>query len=118
MTAAPTGQRPLRRSVRARAVLLIVAVCGVLGGLAVPASAHASFVTSQPEPGAELATTPGVVMLRFSEPLIDDLSQATVVAPAGQEFTGQGRGRARDPGPAVDQRPGRLRGAVDDRLAT
>lgn len=54
---------------------------------AAPASAHAAFVASSPEPGAELVSAPGVVTLRFSEPLIDDLSSATVTDPAGQDFT-------------------------------
>lgn len=52
------------------------------------ASAHAAFVASSPAPGADLASAPGVITLRFSEPLIEDLSSATVTDPTGQTFTG------------------------------
>lgn len=51
-----------------------------------PAGAHAAFVSSDPEPGAELAASPGVVVLRFSEPLIGRLSHATVIDPDGRRF--------------------------------
>ncbi|MGH2695966.1 MAG: copper resistance CopC family protein, partial [Actinomycetota bacterium] len=53
------------------------------------ALAHAAFVSSEPEPGAELSSAPGVVILRFSEPLIERLSGATVVDPTGQAHEGR-----------------------------
>lgn len=72
----------------------LTAVLGGLGAVLVtlvatapPAVAHAAFVSSEPEPGTQRSTTPGVVLLRFSEPLIADLSRATVTAPGGQRFT-------------------------------
>lgn len=43
---------------------------------ALPARAHASFVSSQPRPGTGLPQAPGEVVLRFSEPLV--LSGSTV----------------------------------------
>ena len=52
------------------------------------ASAHAGFVSSTPEPGEELAATPGVVELRFSEPLNAELSRAAVTTPDGQRIEG------------------------------
>ena len=54
----------------------------------VGASAHAGFVSSQPEPGTELGTPPGVVVLRFSEPLNAKLSRAMVTGPDGRRFAG------------------------------
>lgn len=73
------------------AALRLVGVLGVIAVVlllqALPANAHASFVTSQPAPGTDLAAAPGVVVLDFSEPMIEDLSQVTVTDPTGQQFT-------------------------------
>ena len=52
------------------------------------ALAHATPVSSQPEPGAELGTAPGVVTIRFSEPLNRGLSSITVIDPNGRAFRG------------------------------
>ena len=78
---------------RSLAVLLLVLV-GLLATSG-PAAAHASFVASQPEPGSSLAAPPGTVTLRFSEPLIEDLSEVSVTDPLGETFTG---------GPSGDQK--------------
>lgn len=53
-----------------------------------PAEAHAGFVSSTPEPGVVLSTTPGVVVLDFTEPLYEELSRATVTSPEGAVFEG------------------------------
>jgi copper transport protein len=68
----------------------LVAVLGASIVLFVPAVAfaHAGFVSSDPEPGAELGSVPGVVVLRFSEPINEQLSQARVVATDGISFGG------------------------------
>jgi methionine-rich copper-binding protein CopC/putative copper export protein len=86
------GDRAVAR--RREWLLRCVAAAVVVGGLlvsltmlAAPAWAHAAFVASQPAPGANLAAAPGVVTLRFSEPLIEDLSRVTVTDPNGQEFS-------------------------------
>jgi copper transport protein len=50
--------------------------------------AHAGVVSSDPEPGAELGSAPGVVVIRFSEPINAELSRARVVAPDGTSFEG------------------------------
>jgi copper transport protein len=72
-----------------RWIVVTAAVGAVIVIVTAPrAEAHAALVESTPEPGAELANTPGVVTLTFSEPLIDDLSRATVTAPDGQRFDG------------------------------
>ncbi|MBW3619016.1 MAG: copper resistance protein CopC [Actinobacteria bacterium] len=68
-------------------MFLVAAVAGWLTATAAAGWAHASFVSSQPEPGADLAAAPGVVTLEFSEPLIEDLSFATVTDPTGRDFT-------------------------------
>jgi putative copper export protein/methionine-rich copper-binding protein CopC len=58
--------------------------------LAIPSAslAHAGVVSSDPEPGAKLGSAPGVVVLRFSEPINEELSRARVVASDGTLFTG------------------------------
>lgn len=71
-----------------RIAVVLVGVLAPLLLVAGAASAHAAFVTSQPAPGSDLAAAPGVVTLRFSEPLIEDLSSVTVTDPLGQQFTG------------------------------
>jgi len=73
-----------------RTALLCVAL-GVFLALAQGvASAHAVLVSSDPTPGARLGTAPGIVVLRFSEPVTPKLSVATVTDPTGREFTGHG----------------------------
>lgn len=64
---------------------LLPALAGFLA-LAAPgtASAHAVLVSSDPAPGSQLSTAPGVVVLRFSEPMIPELSGASVTDPTGR----------------------------------
>lgn len=52
------------------------------------ADAHAELLSSQPAAGQRLGTTPGAVVLEFSEPLDPKLSKVTVVDPSGQHFAG------------------------------
>lgn len=88
MTAAPAGDRSsatgrhrivggrVERAGRGlRTGIVVVGLLIVTALSSAPAWAHASFVASQPAPGANLAAAPGVVTLRFSEPLIDELSR-------------------------------------------
>lgn len=82
----PRRERHQRRG-RAAVLLALVALATI--GPAAPAQAHAAFVASDPPPGSRLSATPGVVVLRFSEPLIPDLSKATVVDPNGQRFASE-----------------------------
>lgn len=70
------------------------------------AFAHAAFVSSEPEPGAELSSAPGVVILRFSEPLIERLSGATVVDPNGQAHEGRVSGEREIQVPLATNAPG------------
>jgi copper transport protein len=56
------------------------------------AAAHAGFVSSDPEPGAELGSAPGVVALEFSEQINEQLSRAQVLAPDGTSFNGSASG--------------------------
>ncbi len=73
-----------------RALLLIaLAPAAFLSLPAAVALAHATVVSAQPAPGAELGTAPGVVVVRFSEPLNRALSKVTVVDPNGRTFTGR-----------------------------
>ena len=74
-----------------RRVIMLMAVAGValsvLGFGAPPARAHAAFVLSQPQPGAQLSSAPGVVEIGFSEPIIVDLSSLTVTDPGGRRWS-------------------------------
>ena len=76
------GARRVRRvAVCVLAAVAVVAVPGVAG-------AHAVLASSRPEAGQRLGTSPGVVVLEFTEPLNQKLSRATVTDPAGRAFTG------------------------------
>ena len=69
---------------RCGGVLGVVALSAILVALpATPAAAHAALAASTPEPGSQLAAAPGVVDIRFSEPLIADLSTLKVTDPVG-----------------------------------
>jgi copper transport protein len=64
------------------ALVLLVIACG-------PVEAHSVLVSSDPSPGEHLTTTPGQVVLRFSEPLNQRLSRAFLLAPGGERFPGR-----------------------------
>ena len=66
---------------------LVVSLMALSVTLAHPsiALAHAGMVSSTPEPGSELGTAPGVVVLRFTEPLNVRLSRASVTTPSQQD---------------------------------
>ena len=70
-----------------RLALVAVLAAALLVVLALPASAHASFVSSQPGPGTGLPQAPGEVVLRFSEPLVLEGSSVDVVDAAGASAT-------------------------------
>lgn len=57
-------------------------------GLPRTSLAHAGIVSSDPEAGAELGSAPGVVVIRFSEPINAQLSRARVVVPDGTSVAG------------------------------
>jgi copper transport protein len=71
-----------------RAVLAAALIILALAATPTAAWAHAGFVSSNPEPGAELGSAPGVVTLTFSEPLNERLSRAEVLSPDGRRFEG------------------------------
>jgi copper transport protein len=71
-----------------RLILLAGLLLLVLSLTAAPAWAHAGFVSSNPEPGTELGSAPGIVTLRFTEPLNERLSRAEVLSPDGELFEG------------------------------
>ncbi|MDP8930604.1 MAG: copper resistance protein CopC, partial [Actinomycetota bacterium] len=75
----------VRPGVRGLTLIVTVALAAAwLFAGARPAWGHAALVSSQPEPGTQLAAAPGVVTVRFSEPLILDLSFLRVTDPDGQ----------------------------------
>ena len=73
----------------ARSAFVLLALVGAFVLPATLAWAHAAFISSQPEPGQELGTAPGVVTLMFTEPLNERLSRATVTDPTGRRFDGR-----------------------------
>lgn len=73
---------------KGRAPALVLLAVGLVLATPAPAVAHAGFVSSQPEPGSELGSAPGVVTLEFSEPINEKLSRATVTSPDGRTFDG------------------------------
>ena len=67
-----------------RRLLLVVQAVTLAGLVLAPAAwGHAAFVGSTPEPGQRLEASPQKLALTFTEPLIEDLSRATLVAEAG-----------------------------------
>src|SRR5437879_3705376 len=73
----------------ARRILLMVAIATGLT-LALPggAFAHAGLLSSTPVAGSELASAPGAVILRFSEPVNERLSTTSVTTPGGSDVDG------------------------------
>jgi copper transport protein len=74
---------------RARIMVVSLATAGIMCTFPAVAMAHAGLVSSTPEPGAELGTGPGVVVLRFAEPLNVRLSRASVTTPDGATLDGK-----------------------------
>src|SRR5712692_2992205 len=75
----------MRRKPWAR-LLLVLGLVLALALWPLPASAHATVVSSHPQPGEKLGSAPGVVQLIFSEPLNRSLSRADVATPSGRRF--------------------------------
>ena len=67
-------------------LLVALAPALVLAVWPLQVSAHATVVSSHPQPGEKLDSAPGVVQMIFSEPLNRSLSRADVVAPSGRRF--------------------------------
>lgn len=63
----------------------LLAVMGVFG--AVPASAHAELISSDPRDGAKLASSPGEVTLTFEENIDPKTARSRVEAKADDGFT-------------------------------
>src|SRR5712691_7207510 len=74
-----------------RLPLLLLAVLAFVAAPSV-AEAHAAFVAAEPGAGERLPTAPGVVVLRFTEPINVKLSRASVTDPSGRRFEGAASG--------------------------
>jgi copper transport protein len=86
---------------RAPVLLAVLAAAAVLALGPRAAFAHATVLSSTPQPGQRLQNTPGVVVLSFSEPLNVQLSRASVSDPGGHSF------------PQTSVSPSEIRVAVD-----
>jgi copper transport protein len=77
-------------AVRRLAATLMAVVAGCLTILvtALPASAHAALLDTNPEPSSVLAKAPATVSMRFSEPVQITDGSLTVTGPDGQELDG------------------------------
>ena len=64
-------------------------VAALLPAMASAAAAHSAVVSSQPPPGAELSTAPGVVTISFTEPLNRELSGVNIRMPDGSVVHGR-----------------------------
>jgi len=74
---------------RARRILLVAAIAtGLPLVLPAVAFAHAGLLSSTPQAGSELASAPGAVILRFSEPVNERLSTTSVIEPDGNHVAG------------------------------
>jgi len=73
-----------RRCLLSLALLLVESA--LMLAAARPAEAHATVVASRPLPGEQLASSPGIVTIIFSEPLDASLSRASLSSPDGQHF--------------------------------
>ncbi len=71
----------------ARATMAAIVVAWLLI-VPAPVEAHATVVSSYPQPGQKLESAPGVVVLEFSEPINSRLSRAVVRSPGGERFSG------------------------------
>ncbi len=60
----PRGPSALRRVAVLAALVLALVVAG-----ATPAFAHATLLTTEPQPGGKFETSPGAISLRFNEPV-------------------------------------------------
>jgi copper transport protein len=77
------------RLTSARRILLTLAIAtGLSLALPMVAFAHAGLLSSTPEAGTELASAPGAVTLRFSEPVNVRLSGASLSTPDGSHVGG------------------------------
>ncbi len=69
-----------------RVLALTVAALLLCSVAASPALGHSAFLGSTPEPGTRLGASPREVSLKFTEPLNERLSKASIVAVPGREI--------------------------------
>jgi copper transport protein len=74
------------RRVPASLAGLLLGLLAPLAAPAIPASAHAAFVSSTPAPGSVVATPPAEVVLTFSEPVRLVPGRTRAVAPDGKRI--------------------------------
>lgn len=77
-----------RKGAIGRTAALCAAATAVAVATAAPASGHSVLERSEPPADSTLPAAPDEVALWFDEPLIEDVSQATVTAPDGERVSG------------------------------
>jgi len=82
----PPCQHGRARDLR-RVVLLLIAIVAALFSAATGGWAHSVLEESEPAADSIISSPPAEVVMWFNEPLIEDGSHATVIAPDGREFT-------------------------------
>lgn len=77
----------MTRSGVRRPVVLLLATLAALTATVALAGAHAVLEESEPAADSTVSSPPTEVVMRFSEPLIEAASHATVTAPDGEKFS-------------------------------
>jgi copper transport protein len=75
--------RDRRRSVRAAAIVIGLALCATVARAATGVLLHATLLRSAPAANSRIATAPDAIRLVFSEQIVPELSQITLLRPDG-----------------------------------
>lgn len=75
--------RPALARLAALALAALVVVAGVVAGIAAPASAHDSLVSTDPADGSTVETAPAAVLLTFTQEVLPLGTAVQVVGPSG-----------------------------------
>jgi len=87
-TPGPAGALPKSRRRLAGGLLALVAGALTVLVTAVPASAHAALLGTNPQPSSVVDTAPATVRMRFSEPVQVTDGSVTVTDPDGEQLAG------------------------------
>jgi copper transport protein len=80
------GYLDCRRSFRVAAIFLGLVICSAVAQAATRALLHATLLRSTPSANSHLSKSPDVIRLVFSEQVVPDLSQISIVRPDGSSI--------------------------------